>query len=100
MPIDVANLRARQKVVEIDGIGQLTFREPTLADVQRSQTDLYWWVACVTCADGSPFLSNPQEAGQIRADLAARLLEEVNKPVRPTHGSSDASGESPTMGRG
>ncbi len=87
MPIDVANLRARQKVVEIDGVGQLTFREPTLADVQRSQTDLYWWVACVTCADGSPFLSNAQEAGQIRA-------------VRPTAGSSVASGESPTTHRG
>jgi hypothetical protein len=50
-------------------------------------------VACITCQDGSAFLQNPQDAGKIRADIAGRLLEEVNRQ-RPTDAPSEGSGAS------
>lgn len=87
MPINLNDISARSKMVEIPGVGPLVIREPTLADVQRSNTDPHWWVSCVSCTDGTPFLSNPQEAGQIRADLAGAILAEINA-VRPTHAPS------------
>jgi hypothetical protein len=93
MPIDIAQLRSRSRTVEIEGVGKLVVREPTLADATCSSTDQYWWVRCVTCPDGTPFLSNPAEAGQIRSDLAAALLAEVNRP-HPTDAPSEGSGAS------
>ena len=95
MPLDLSKVTARSRKVTIPDLGELVVREPTLADAQRASLDPYWWTACVTCADGTPFLTNAQDAGRIRADVAAAVLAEVNA-VRPTAGSSDASGESPT----
>ncbi len=93
MPIDLSKVTTRTRVVDVPELGPLTFREPTLADVQRAQADPYWWVACITCADGSQFLANPQDAGKIRAEVAGRLLEEVNR-TRPTDAPSEGSGAS------
>jgi hypothetical protein len=94
MPVDVSKLLARSRTVEIDGVGPLVFREPTLADVQRASVDPFWWVACVTCPDGTQFLSDPKDAGKIRSDLAALLMEEINR-TRPTPAPKGASGGSP-----
>jgi hypothetical protein len=94
MPVDVYKLLARSRTVEIDGVGPLVFREPTLADVQRASVDPFWWVACVTCPDGTPFLADPKDAGKIRSDLAGLLMEEINR-TRPTPAPKGASGESP-----
>jgi hypothetical protein len=93
MPIDLSALAARSRMVCIDGIGELVFREPTLADYQRAQHDPNWWVDLINCADGSPFLANPKDAGKIRGDLAGLLLEEATK-IRPTEPPSGGSGES------
>jgi hypothetical protein len=93
VPIDMEKLRGRERMVDIDGVGALVFREPTLADAQRAGGDPYWWVGCVKCPDGTPFLSNPQEAGQIRSDLAAALIAEVTR-TRPTDAPSEGSGAS------
>jgi hypothetical protein len=95
LPIDLSKVTSRSRMVTIPELGELVFREPTLADAQRSALDPYWWVACVTCADGTPFLTNAQDAGRLRADVATAVLAEVNA-VRPTAGSSDVSGASPT----
>jgi hypothetical protein len=70
------------------------FREPTLADYSRSQVDLYWWGSCISCPDGSPFVASNADLGAVRADVAGRLLEEVNRP-RPTEPAPAGSGESP-----
>lgn len=94
MSIDITKFTARSRTVDIPELGTLTFREPTLADIQRASAEPYWWVACVTCADGSPLLADPEQAGQLRADIAGRLLEEVNRP-RPTDEASAGSGASP-----
>jgi len=83
MPINLKDISARSKMVDFPGVGTLVIREATLADVQRSNTDPNWWVSCVSCPDGTPFLSNPQEAGQIRAELAGAILAEINH-IRPT----------------
>jgi hypothetical protein len=93
------NLWARSRTVEIPEVGALVFREPTLADVTKAQTDPYWWVATVTFPDGKPFLEDAQDAGKIRADLAALLLAEVNRP-HPTAPPSGGFGESPTTTNG
>jgi hypothetical protein len=97
MPIPLASMLARSRAVTIEGVGELVIREPTLADVQRSSTDPYWWVSCVSCPDGSPFLDNTQDAGKIRSEIAGAILTEINA-VRPTHAPKGASFESrPTM---
>jgi hypothetical protein len=56
-------------------------------------------VATVTVPDGKPFLEDAQDAGKIRADLAALILAEVNRP-HPTAPPSGGSGESPTTTNG
>lgn len=91
MPIDLSRLIAQERVVCIDGVGELVFREPTLADYQRAQHDPYWWVALITCKDGSAFLADQRDAGKIRGELATRLLEEVTR-TRPTEPPSGGSG--------
>jgi hypothetical protein len=99
MPIDLAKFTARTRSVDIPELGLLTFREPTLADVQQASTNPYWWVACITCQDGSPLLADPEQAGQLRADIAGRLLEEVNRQ-RPTDAPSEGSGASQAPSNG
>lgn len=96
MPIDVSKLLARSRTVEIEGLGSLIFREPTLADVQRAPIDPYWWVACITCVDGTPFLADPKDAAKIRHDVAGLLMEEINR-VRPTPAPKGAGGETQIM---
>jgi hypothetical protein len=93
LPIDLHKVAARTRSVDIPELGLLTFREPTLADVTQAVSNPFWWVACITCQDGSAFLQNPQDAGKIRADIAGRLLEEVNRQ-RPTDAPSEGSGAS------
>jgi hypothetical protein len=93
VPIPIEQLTARRRTVTIDEIGPLVFREPTLAEAQMSATNPYWWITTIECTDGTPFLTNPKEAGTIRADLAAALLAEVNRP-RPTVAPSAGSGAS------
>jgi hypothetical protein len=56
-------------------------------------------VACITCQDGSPLLADPEQAGQLRADIAGRLLEEVNRQ-RPTDAPSEGSGASQAQSNG
>lgn len=92
MPVDVSKLLARSRTVDIDGVGSLVFREPTLSDVQRASIDPYWWTACITCPDGTAFLADPKDAGKIRSDLAGLLIEEINR-TRPTHAPKGACGE-------
>lgn len=94
MPFDLSKIAARQRTVEIDGVGPVVFREPTLADYTRSQVDPYWWGSCISCPDGSPFVVSNADLGTVRADVAGRLLEEVNRP-RPTEPAPAGSGESP-----
>lgn len=93
MPADLSNVVARSRAVEIDGIGKVIVREPTLADYQRSSTDQFWWAACLSCPDGTPLVSNPKDLGTIRLEVAAALLEEVNRP-RPSEPPSGGSSES------
>lgn len=94
MPVDLAKLAPRTRTVDISGIGPLVFREPTMADFQRSQGNPYWWVSCISCLDGTPLLHNPADIAGISGELAAALLEEVNRP-RPTPPPKGGYGESP-----
>jgi len=93
MPVDLAKLLPRVRTVEIGGIGPLVFREPTMGDYQRSQGNPYWWVGCITCPDGTPFLANAADIANISGELASALLEEVNRP-RPTAPPSGGCSES------
>jgi hypothetical protein len=93
MPVDLSKLVAQERTVSIEGIGQLVFREATLADYQRAQHDPHWWVQLIACPDGSPFLADPKDAGRIRGELAGRLLEEATR-TRPTEPPSGGSGGS------
>lgn len=93
MPADLSNVVARSRTVEIDGIGKVIVREPTLADYQRSSADQFWWAACLSCPDGTPLVANPKDLGTIRLEVAAALLEEVNRP-RPSEPPSGGSSES------
>jgi hypothetical protein len=91
--VNEAALWSKSRMVEIPGLGALVFTEPTLADVSQAPTNPYWWVRCITRPDGSPLLANAQDAGKIRAELAAELLQEVNR-TRPTEAPSEGSGAS------
>lgn len=96
MPIDISKVLSRSRTVNIDGIGPVVVREPTLGDAERSTTDRYWWLSCVSCPDGSPLLEHPQDAARLRHDIAAALMNEVNT-IRPTHGpSADHGASAPT----
>lgn len=99
MPADLSNVTARSRTVDIDGIGPVVVREPTLADYQRSNGDPFWWAACLSCPDGTPFVATPKELGLLRLDVAGRLLEEVNRP-RPTAPASAGSSESQARNNG
>lgn len=93
MPFDLSKIGPSRKVVDIPDVGQLCFREPTLADALRAAQDPYWWGSCITLQDGSPFvLDNAQLAG-IRSDIAERLMAEVTA-VRPTERPSAAGSDS------
>lgn len=93
MPADLSKVTARSRTVEIDGIGAVVIREPTLADYQRSTHEQFWWASCLFCPDGTPLVENPKDLGTIRLEVAAALLEEVNRarPTEPPSGGSSAS---------
>lgn len=95
MPFDLSQLIAKPRTVNVPGVGVVMVREPTLADYANASTDPYWWGACVTCTDGSPFVLNHAELGNIRADLCSALLEEINRPTRPTPAPSVGFGALP-----
>jgi len=92
MPFDLSELIAKPRTVNVPGVGVVMVREPTMADYARAPADPYWWGACITCTDGSPFVVNHAELGNIRAEICSALLEEINKPSRPTQAPSAGSG--------
>ena len=94
MPFDLSQLISKPRTVNVPGVGVVMVREPTLADYANASTDPYWWGACVTCTDGSPFVLNHAELGNIRAELCSALLEEINRPTRPTQAPSVGFGAS------
>jgi hypothetical protein len=95
MPFDLSSIKPRSRTVEIDGVGAVVIREPTLGDytAARAGTDRSWWIGCVSCADGTPFLPNHADAAQLPGWLGDRLLEEVAK-LRPTTPPIGGSSES------
>ena len=100
MSIDPAKIgKSVPRTVEIDGIGPVVVRRPRLADVALSNQNPYWWAACCTLPDGSPLFAPGTNVGELDAEIAAQLIEEVNRP-RPTHAPSEGSGASEALSRG
>lgn len=101
MPFDLSKIELRSRTVEIDGIGTVIVREPTMGDYAQARAtgDRYWWVDCIRCADGTPFLANRADMAKLPGALGDRLLEEVAK-LRPTTPPSGGSSESQAPNNG
>lgn len=101
MPLDLSKIQLRTRTVEIDGIGTVVVREPTMGDYAqaRATNDRYWWVDCIRCLDGSPLLANRADMDRLPGAVGDQLLEEVVR-LRPTTRPSAASSESQAQSNG
>lgn len=101
MPFDLSKLEVRSRTVEIDGIGAVVVREPTMGDYARARAtgDRYWWVNCIRCVDGTPFLANPADMDNVPGAIGDLLLAEVVK-LRPTMPPSGGYSESQAPSNG
>ena len=91
MPFDLSSISPKPRRVDVSGVGVIMVREPTMADYTRAAMDPYWWAACLSCIDGTPFVHNHADMANVRADICSALLEEINRP-RPTQAPSAGSG--------
>jgi hypothetical protein len=94
MPVDLSKVMSRTRRIEDPDLGTIIVREPTLGDYLKVSTDRWWWVACLSCEDGTPLMEDPTDMGRIRAEVATRLMEAVNT-AHPTAPPAGGSGESP-----
>lgn len=101
MPFDPAKIEVRSRAVEIDGIGTVVVREPTMGDYARARAtgDRYWWVACIRCEDGTPFLADSADMDRLPGAIGDQLLAEVVK-LRPTTPPSGGYSESQALNNG
>lgn len=93
MPFDLSSISPKPRRVDVPGVGVIMVREPTMADYTRAAADPYWWAACLSCIDGTPFVHNHGEMANVRADICSALLAEINRE-RFTTPPNGGSGES------
>jgi len=100
MPLDPSKIgSSTPRTVHVEGIGPVVVRRPVLADIRDAGANPYWWTRCCTLPDGGPLFAPGADVGQLDAEIAGVLLQEVNRP-RPTHEPSADSGASVHPSRG